>query len=172
MHRERTDFKGEDRDNGPQGQTTMQRVERYAGLLIKQDVSKAKSAHSSTSARDVGNMATEGQTAQRTKSENVVRNDLHVMGPIPQAGRAKSARPQGAVRAAGGVGEVTFSAVQAVERAPCASDRQHVLASQGSGPAPGESPTERALAENTGQYYCNMSNHKQAFRLKSSDMDI
>ena len=67
----------------------MQRVERYAGPLIKLDVSKAKSEHSSTNARIVENTVMGNQTAKRIKSEKVVRNDLHVMGPIPQAGRAK-----------------------------------------------------------------------------------
>jgi hypothetical protein len=78
-----------------------------------------------------------------------VSEELQVMGPIPQAGRVKSARPQGAVRPTGGVGEVTFLAVLAVERTPPENNRQHVLAAQGSGPTPGESPTERALADTT-----------------------
>ena len=148
MHREGTDFRGGGRDNGPQEQTR-QRVERYAGPLIKRDVSRERIALLSTNVRIVGSTVTGNQTAKRIRSEKLVSEDLQAMGPIPQAGRAKSARPQGAVRPAGGVGEVTFLAVPAVERAPLENDRQHVLAAQGDGPAPGESPIGRAPADTT-----------------------
>ena len=94
-----------------------------------------------------------------------------------QADRVKSARQQGAVRTAGGVGEVTLLACQVVGRALHENDRQHVLAAQATVPAPlvvdrqrarsaqasgrtpGESPTVRAPAENT--------RHKQASSYKA-----
>jgi hypothetical protein len=99
--------------------------------------------------RIVGNTVTGNPTAKRIRSEKLVSEELQVMGPIPQAGRVKSARPQGAVRPAGGVGEVTFLAGPVVGRAPLENDRQHMLAVQGVGPAPGESPIGRAPADST-----------------------
>ena len=90
---------------------------KYVGLSTKEIAVRERSAHLSTSA-NAGSMATVGITAPKAKSKYEVKYEMQLMGPVPQAGRAKSARPQGAVRAAGGVGGVTFSAVQVVVPRP------------------------------------------------------
>jgi len=100
-----------------------------------------------------------------------------------QADRAKSARQRGAVRTAGGVGEVTLPACQVAGRALHESDRQHVLAAhatvaaplvvdrqrarsaQDSGRTPEDAPTVCAPAENT--RHKQVSSHKSELKVIS-----
>ena len=100
----------------PSGSNGNAKGGKHATPLTKGDVLEVKGANLNINA-NVENMVIANTTAPRIKSENPLKNETHLMGPVPQADRAKSARPQGAVRTAGGVGEVTLPAVQVVGRA-------------------------------------------------------
>jgi hypothetical protein len=161
-------FKGEGRDHGPRDQIVMQKGGKHATPLTKGDVLEVKGASLNINV-NAENMVTANTAVQKIKSENPLENETQLMGPVPQADRAKSARPQGAVRTTGGVGEVTLPAVEVVGRALRESDRQHVLAAQGGGRALGDSPTVRAPAENTRQVKESI---QLMTRVKRSEMDM